>query len=34
MARQWLDFGVNRKTTKRPVMVVPYGGQLYSHAVH
>jgi len=30
MARQWLDFGVNRKTTKRPVMVVPYGGQLYS----
>ena len=30
MAQQWLDFGISRKTTKRPVMVVPYGGQRYS----
>mgnify|MGYP000078827415 FL=1 len=30
MAQQWLEFGVNRKTTKRPVMVVPYGGKIYS----
>ena len=30
MAAQWLDFGVSRKTTKRPVMVVPYGGRIYS----
>jgi len=30
MARQWLEFGINRKTTKRPVMVVPYGGKLFS----
>jgi DNA-directed RNA polymerase len=30
MAQQWLDFGVTRKTTKRPVMVVPYGGRIYS----
>lgn len=30
MAQEWLDFGVNRKTTKRPVMVVPYGGTLFS----
>lgn len=30
MARQWLEFGVTRKTTKRPVMVVPYGGRIYS----
>jgi DNA-directed RNA polymerase len=30
MAQQWLDFGISRKTTKRPVMVVPYGGKLYS----
>ena len=30
MARQWLEFGVSRKTTKRPVMVVPYGGRIYS----
>jgi DNA-directed RNA polymerase len=26
LAQQWLDFGVTRKTTKRPVMVVPYSG--------
>ena len=30
MAQQWLEFGVNRKCTKRPVMVLPYGGQKYS----
>lgn len=30
MAQHWLDFGINRKTCKRPVMVVPYGGQRYS----
>lgn len=30
MAQHWLEFGVTRKTTKRPVMVVPYGGQRYS----
>jgi DNA-directed RNA polymerase len=30
MARDWLEFGVNRKCCKRPVMVVPYGGKLYS----
>lgn len=30
MARQWLTFGVDRKVTKRPVMVLPYGGTLYS----
>lgn len=31
-ARFWLDFGLNRKTTKRPVMVFPYGGTFYSCA--
>ena len=30
MAKQWLEFGINRKTCKRPVMVVPYGGQRFS----
>lgn len=30
MAEQWLEFGVTRKCTKRPVMVLPYGGQRYS----
>jgi DNA-directed RNA polymerase len=30
MARQWLAFGISRKTCKRPVMVVPYGGQRFS----
>lgn len=30
LATQWLEFGVNRKTCKRPVMVVPYGGQRFS----
>lgn len=26
IARNWLDLGINRKLTKRPVMVLPYGG--------
>jgi len=26
MAQQWLSFGIDRKLTKRPVMVLPYGG--------
>lgn len=26
LCRQWLDFGITRKTTKRQVMVLPYGG--------
>lgn len=26
IARGWLDFGIDRKVTKRPVMVLPYGG--------
>lgn len=26
MAQAWLDLGINRKLTKRPVMVLPYGG--------
>lgn len=30
MAQKWLAFGVDRKITKRPVMVVPYGGTRYS----
>lgn len=30
VARQWLGFGFDRKTTKRPVMVLPYGGTLFS----
>ena len=29
-AKKWLDFGVNRKITKRPVMTLPYGSTLYS----
>ena len=29
-SQAWLDFGINRKITKRPVMVVPYGGTRYS----
>ncbi|WP_419810781.1 DNA-directed RNA polymerase [Bacterioplanoides sp.] len=29
-AQDWLDFGVNRKTCKRPVMVVPYAGTINS----
>ena len=31
MAKKWLDSGlINRKMTKRPVMVVPYGGTRFS----
>jgi DNA-directed RNA polymerase len=30
IAQTWLQFGVSRKITKRPVMVMPYGGTLYS----
>lgn len=29
-ADYWLAFGINRKTTKRPVMVLPYGGTFHS----
>ena len=29
-ARLWLTFGITRKLTKRPVMVVPYGGTRHS----
>lgn len=30
LAKLWLDFGVDRKITKRPVMVLPYGGTYMS----
>jgi len=30
MAKKWVDLGINRKTTKRPVMVLPYGGTISS----
>jgi DNA-directed RNA polymerase len=30
LAKQWLDFGISRKATKRSVMVLPYGGTRYS----
>ncbi len=31
MAKKWLNTGfINRKMTKRPVMVVPYGGTMFS----
>ena len=30
VATKWLKFGVTRKCCKRPVMVVPYGGRLFS----
>lgn len=29
-ARGWIDFGLSRKITKRPVMVLPYGGTMSS----
>jgi len=29
-SKEWLDFGISRKITKLPVMVVPYGGTRYS----
>ena len=28
LARAWLNLGINRKLTKRPVMVLPYGGTM------
>ncbi len=30
LAREWLIFGINRETTKRCVMVLPYGGTMYA----
>ena len=30
LAKQWLDFGIDRKATKRTVMVLPYGGKKFS----
>lgn len=30
MSRRWLDFGIDRSTLKRSVMVMPYGGTFYS----
>ena len=30
LAQQWLEFGVTRGCTKRPCMVLPYGGRQYS----
>lgn len=30
LASYWLELGINRKLTKRPVMVLPYGGTLLS----
>lgn len=30
IAQQWLAYGIDRKCTKRPVMVLPYGGTQYS----
>lgn len=30
LARLWLELGINRKLTKRPVMVLPYGGTMLS----
>jgi len=30
LARQWLNFGVSRKVTKRPVMIMPYSGTLHA----
>lgn len=30
VAKRWLALGINRKLTKRPVMVLPYGGTMIS----
>lgn len=30
LAKLWLDFGIDRKLTKRPVMILPYGGTQYA----
>ena len=29
-SKEWLSFGIDRKLTKRPTMVFPYGGTFYS----
>jgi DNA-directed RNA polymerase len=29
LAQQWLEFGITRKVTKRPVMVLSYGSKVY-----
>lgn len=29
-AKYWLEYGIDRKTTKRSVMILPYGGTSYS----
>jgi DNA-directed RNA polymerase len=35
MAKRWLESGfINRKMTKRPVMVVPYGGTRFSAMIY
>ena len=31
LAQAWLQFGVDRKIVKRPVMTLPYGSRRYSH---
>ena len=31
LAQHWLQFGVDRKTCKRPVMTLPYGSRRFSH---
>lgn len=33
-AKQWLVFGIERQTTKRPVMIVPYSGTIYSSVTY
>lgn len=30
LAQLWLEFGASRKTVKRPIMVIPYGGTRFS----
>ena len=30
LATQWLDYGVTRDVTKRPVMILPYGGTVHA----
>lgn len=34
LAKTWLDFGINRKTTKRPVMCYSYGLTQYSNRAY
>ena len=33
-AMRWLKFGITRKTTKRPVMIVPYSGTRFACRTH